>query len=139
MRIEVPCSATPQPRHQVAMRGGVANAYIPKESRVHAYKATVRMAWQAATNAAPLDGPLHVTITAIFERTSRLIWKRKPMPREVHTGPKDCDNIAKSTQDALNGIAWKDDKQIVRLVVEKWVAAGDEQPRVILEVTEATR
>lgn len=32
----------------------------------------------------------------------------------------DCDNIAKNINDALNGIAYPDDKQIVSLVVRKW-------------------
>jgi Holliday junction resolvase RusA-like endonuclease len=32
----------------------------------------------------------------------------------------DCDNIAKNIDDALNGIAYPDDKQIVSLVVRKW-------------------
>lgn len=31
----------------------------------------------------------------------------------------DCDNLAKLTTDALNGIAFKDDSQIVRLEIEK--------------------
>lgn len=31
----------------------------------------------------------------------------------------DCDNLAKLTTDALNGIAFKDDSQIVRLGIEK--------------------
>lgn len=31
----------------------------------------------------------------------------------------DTDNIAKSILDSLNGIAYKDDKQVVKLTVEK--------------------
>ena len=34
----------------------------------------------------------------------------------------DTDNIAKSILDSLNGIAYKDDKQVIRLIVEKWYA-----------------
>jgi len=48
------------------------------------------------------------------------------MPRSPHVGKPDCDNLAKSVCDALNGILWDDDRQICRLVVEKWYAAGDE-------------
>ena len=31
----------------------------------------------------------------------------------------DCDNLAKSILDALNGLAYKDDKQITYLSIEK--------------------
>ena len=45
----------------------------------------------------------------------------------------DTDNIAKSILDSLNGIAYKDDKQIIRLTVEKWYA---EVPNVTVEIKE---
>lgn len=35
------------------------------------------------------------------------------------TKKPDCDNIAKIICDALNGVAYKDDKQIVQLLVSK--------------------
>lgn len=34
----------------------------------------------------------------------------------------DCDNISKNILDALNGIAYPDDKQVVTLVIRKWYA-----------------
>ena len=37
----------------------------------------------------------------------------------LHTKKIDCDNLAKTVLDALNGIAYDDDKQICRLYVEK--------------------
>ena len=43
------------------------------------------------------------------------------------TKKPDCDNIAKIILDALNGLAYKDDKDIVSCLIEKWY--GDE-PRV---------
>jgi hypothetical protein len=33
---------------------------------------------------------------------------------------KDCDNIAKTVLDALNGVAYNDDKQIIQLEVGKY-------------------
>jgi Holliday junction resolvase RusA-like endonuclease len=35
---------------------------------------------------------------------------------------RDVDNLAGAVMDALNGVLWRDDSQIVRLVVEKRVA-----------------
>ncbi len=45
----------------------------------------------------------------------------------------DLDNIAKIILDSLNNIAYKDDNQIVRLVIEKFYS---EEPRVETEITE---
>lgn len=45
----------------------------------------------------------------------------------------DTDNIAKSILDSLNGIAYLDDKQVIRLTVEKWYA---EVPSVSVKIKE---
>ena len=37
----------------------------------------------------------------------------------------DCDNIAKNINDALNGIVYPDDKQIVCLSVNKFYSANE--------------
>lgn len=48
----------------------------------------------------------------------------------------DCSNIVKGIEDALNGMIWKDDAQIVTLIVRKWYS---ESPRAIVEVTPLER
>jgi len=57
-----------------------------------------------------------------------------PSPVAEHRGkPKptgaDADNIAKLILDALNGVAWADDSQVVQLAVCKWYCQKGEQPR----------
>ncbi|WP_102411379.1 RusA family crossover junction endodeoxyribonuclease [Beduinella massiliensis] len=47
----------------------------------------------------------------------------------------DADNILKLVLDALNGIAYADDRQIVEASIEKWYALT---PRVEIEITEVT-
>jgi Holliday junction resolvase RusA-like endonuclease len=44
----------------------------------------------------------------------------------------DIDNLVKAVQDALNGIAYVDDAQIVSLVAVKAVSPGD--PRTEVEI-----
>ena len=51
----------------------------------------------------------------------------------LHTKKIDCDNLAKIILDSLNGIAYEDDKQVVRLYVEKIYG---EHPRVEVELKE---
>ena len=38
----------------------------------------------------------------------------------------DCDNLAKSILDSLNGLAYQDDKQVVELFVKKYYAENAE-------------
>lgn len=45
----------------------------------------------------------------------------------------DCDNLAKNINDALNGIAYPDDKQIVDLIVNKYYA---ESPFSIVAISD---
>lgn len=46
---------------------------------------------------------------------------------EIGTGSVDLDNIIKSVADSLNGIAYKDDSQIVEVVSKKYYS---DKPRV---------
>ncbi len=51
----------------------------------------------------------------------------------------DCDNIAKNINDALNGIAYPDDKQIVSLVVTKGYAENEAVKVSIFDVAESLK
>lgn len=125
--------AQPRPRATLAHGGQAARMHevtsiknaVTGERRPHPiaeYKATVKMAAQAAYQGPPLECPLAADIVCVFAARSK---HRRPKP----TKP-DCDNLAKSTLDALNGLTFRDDGQIVRLTVQKWHAAQDEQPHV---------
>jgi len=128
--------AQPRQRHRIISGGGrtFAHNYTPTRDPVNAYKAAVQMAAQEAYRGSPLAGPLSVSMVFVMPRPKSLIWKAKPMPRVPHVGKPDRDNLMKSTQDALNELLWKDDSQICGGLVEKWIAAGDEQPHVEITV-----
>lgn len=59
----------------------------------------------------------------------------KSAPKSVKTEPDtlkpDCDNIAKAVLDALNGVAWDDDSQVVSLQVRKWPRRRREEEMVV--------
>lgn len=110
--------------------------YTPGKSPVNDYKATVRHAASQAHRGGPLQGPLCVEFTFIMPRPKGMFWKKKPMPREAHATRPDCDNLAKSTLDALKGLVWIDDAQIADLRVRKLIACGEEQPAAHIHVRE---
>lgn len=45
----------------------------------------------------------------------------------------DCDNVAKSILDSLNGLAWRDDSRVSQLEVVKVYAGWNENPHVEIE------
>ena len=70
-----------------------------------------------------MEKPLRVTIKAYFEIPKSTSKKRKKqmMDNEILPMVKpDTDNIAKGVLDSLNGIAYKDDKQVAELIVYKF-------------------
>ena len=84
----------------------------------------------------PLENELAVSIKAYFEIPKSASKKKREQMLKGNIRPTikpDLDNIAKSVLDALNGLAYLDDKQIVFLEVEKFY---DENPRVELMVEE---
>ena len=95
-------------------RGG--HAYTPKATRD--YEMAIREAFENATGRPqePFSGPIAVCIM-----TYRQLPKSTPKSviSEPDTHKPDIDNVAKIVLDALNGVAWEDDAQVVSLTVSK--------------------
>ncbi len=53
-----------------------------------------------------------------------------------HTGRPDRDNLDKAVLDAMKGLIFRDDAQVCAGTIEKWIAAGDEQPHVTIVIEE---
>lgn len=84
----------------------------------------------------PLAEPLRMRIVFVMPRPEGKFWKSKPMPRYPYAvkGRHDWDNLGKGVCDALNKKLFADDGLIAYVIVEKWVAAGDEQAHVEIEL-----
>lgn len=86
--------------------------------------------------AAPLEGPLAVTLTFRLVRPrswSKRPTKAYPWPDHPYKKP-DVNNLVKPTEDALTGIAWMDDAQIVEQhIYKEWA----ERYEVVVEVRKA--
>ncbi len=64
-------------------------------------------------------GAMPLSVTIDIQRTlPKSLWDRAKALFD--TGKPDCDNIAKAVLDALNGVAFDDDSQVVTLIVRKF-------------------
>lgn len=79
--------------------------------------------------------PLSLSIVAVFSLRTSKHRKRKPVPRQLHTGRYgNCDNLTKAIGDAGEGVLWDDDGQIAELHVRKFVGAQGEAPYTEIRV-----
>lgn len=105
-------------------------AYTPKNTVD--YEGQIRQAYMAAGGAIigamiSNTAPIQIKITAYFK-------KAKTNKMDFPTLKPDADNIAKAVCDAINGIAYRDDKQITRLMVDKvWAEDGIEKVEIEVE------
>ena len=114
----IPGEPVPQPRPRVSTRGGFARAYVPAKHPVHAYRAAVADAARAA-GAGVHGEPVSVVIDFVASRPKSHYRKAGLKPDAPALPRFDIDNATKSVLDSLNGVAWEDDAQVARLVVEK--------------------
>ena len=85
------------------------------------------------------EGPLQMEVTAYYSIPQSASKKKAEMMRECKLFPTkkpDCDNVLKIIADALNGIAYKDDSQIVVGIVRKVYA---DVPKVVVGITSMTQ
>lgn len=84
--------------------------YTPRATRQ--YEKLIRQAYQKEyKDALPLTCPVKVVILASFQTPKKA---SRPYPARP-----DLDNIVKVVMDALNGLAWADDSQVVSIQAEK--------------------
>jgi Holliday junction resolvase RusA-like endonuclease len=119
----VPGEARGKGRPRATVRGGHARLYTDAKTRKH------EASWASAAAAAmggrePLEGPLAVEIAARMvppASTSRKAREAMLSGAMLPAKKPDLDNIIKSL-DGLNGIAFRDDAQIVQITAWKLYA-----------------
>ena len=136
MRVEICIPGVPiaQPRAKATTFGGHVRMYTPGK-KVRPFRESIRILFAAQHQGPPAEGPIIIQIVAVFPRPRAKIWKTKLMPREPHVVKPDGDNVAKAVLDALNELAFRDDSQVYYLAVQKFVAAGCEQPHTRIIIT----
>lgn len=112
-----------RPRYRFSRKGGYA--YTPKETAV--YERQIRQAYIAAGGIMLSETkPISMLIEAEYA-------KSKTSKKTYPTLKPDWDNIGKIVSDALNGVAYRDDAQIITAAINKrW--AKDNIPKVIVAI-----
>jgi Holliday junction resolvase RusA-like endonuclease len=94
------------------------------------YETLVKQLYIIGNYGKQLEGQLEMTVKAYFsipKSKSNKQAYRMSMGEERPVKKPDWDNVGKIISDALNGLAYHDDSQIVRAAVEKWYSL---EPRV---------
>ena len=116
--------------------GKFVQTYTPEKTAV--FENLVRLSFQQA-GGVKLNGALQMIIFAGFPIPKSVSKKRREAilsGEDQYTHKPDADNVAKAVCDALNGLAYDDDSQIVELVVQK---AYSETPRTRVYIREKKR
>ena len=124
----VPGDPVPQSRPRVTRSGNVYYA-----DRIVRYRREVVLAARAAR--LPLrEGPVWLGIEAVFQRP-KAHFKKSNVRTDAAAFPfsrGDCSNLAKGIEDALLGVAYKDDSQVVELTVRKrWAKDGEQSAAIV--------
>ena len=134
--IELTIPGTPfgKQRPKFTSRGKFGKAVTP-EKTVN-YETLVKLLYNEKYGELSFDTeePLKMTIRAYMQIPSSKSNKQKKLMKENILRPTkkpDWDNIGKIIGDALNAIAYPDDKQIVEAHIVKFF---DENPRVEIEI-----
>ena len=138
VHINIPGKAQGKQRPKFSRQGNFVKTYTP-EKTVN-YENFVKMCWMQTEDAEKLHGNICAVIVARFSIPKSVSKKKRKELNENYCPKKpDCDNIAKSILDALNGIAYDDDAQIVSLDVSKLYSDTEEGVDLYLkEVTDGT-
>ena len=114
---------------------GIPFVAVYTDAQTRAYEKALGMMAKVAMRGRPLlTGPLAVEIIALFAVPKS--WPNKKRDAALAdivrpTGSPDCDNIQKIALDALNGIVFPDDSQVVEIRASKCYS---EKPRLRIEI-----
>lgn len=131
LKLTIPGEPCAQGRPRFSTVGGFVKAYDPAKSRN--YKAFVKY---IATHEAQKQGwrytelPLSISVTAYLPIAASKSKKFKSAAIEgfeLPTKKPDIDNLFKAVTDAMSGLLYKDDKQIVSAEIKKLYG---EEPRL---------
>jgi len=112
-------------RPKFARRGKFVSVYTPEKTKTYETK-VAEIATNAMGDQEPLETPVVVSIWIYLQIPKSYSKKRFAdciNQLERPTKKPDIDNVAKAVTDAMNGIVYQDDSQIVSIHIHKYYAS----------------
>ena len=132
----VPGTPVGKGRPKFARRGAFTVAYTPEKTASYENLVKVK-AEEAMIGYDLIIGAVAVSIQMLI--TPPASWSQKKQREALAgdifpTSKPDCDNVLKGLMDACNEIVWKDDKQVVDVVLSKRYALKAEARMQVVEL-----
>lgn len=130
--VHISLIGTPQGKGRPRFVRSTGRVYTP--AKTQKYEAALKdAAVKEMGQRSPMTGPLEVSMLAQFEAPTS--WPKRKQHAALRneimpTGKPDADNLVKIL-DALNGVVWEDDAQVVTATVRKRYGA---QALIVLTV-----
>ena len=122
-------------RPRASTRGGFVRMYT--DAKTLGYEAAIAdEAARAMSGAEPFETPMQMQVSCYYQITKSWPKKIKQEAIDEERFPNvkpDLDNVVKAILDALNGVVYRDDAQVVNLVATKRYAT---EPRVEVYIFE---
>lgn len=121
IQFNVPGQPVGKGRPRIGKVGAHARMFMP--AKTVSYESTVALAASQAMQGRELiDGPVRVLMSMFCQIPAS--WSRKKQEQALAgqirpTTKPDADNVIKAIFDAINGVVWRDDVQVVELGVSK--------------------
>lgn len=134
-KIVIPGEPVPKGRPRFTRDG---RTYTPKKTARH--EAEVKLAWKRCGYAPfPAGTPIRMDVRFTMQMPKSWSGKKRAAidgtPCVKHV---DIDNLLKTVQDALNGLAFADDSQVVMITADKrWGQEGQTEVVLVGEAEEA--
>ena len=132
--ITIPGQPQGKARARTVNRNGITRTYTPQKTSD--YESLIALCYKAQGGGYHPYEPIQLHIQAYYEIPKS--WSRKIMAAAINgerlpAVKPDCDNVIKIVADALNGIAYRDDKQIISVSMTKYYS---QEPRLELYLQE---
>ena len=133
IKLSIPGQPQGKGRAKVSTYRGYARAYTPEKTA--AYENLVKLAFEGSGQD-KLTGALKMTVKAVYAIPKSFSRKKREAALKGELRPQtkpDIDNVVKVICDALNGLAYDDDRSITQLHA---VQLYGDNPRVDIAIQE---
>lgn len=131
----IPGQPVPKGRPKFARRGAHVVAYTPANTA--SYESLVKhVASIAMCGREPSAAPIALAVTLNLQIPASWSKKRRALAASgaiCATKKPDADNVLKGIKDGCNGIVWRDDAQVVRIMLDKRYS---ETPSAVVRIME---